>query len=110
MSAVTIYTKLGDYQVESHRYGWNEVYQRDVQLSRATTNLEQLDINLAAGSTHSFFIYIDAGMRIKTTANAGQPHGQDDAMVIYSGTAFRREFYNIVGFGQFAGEITYEVA
>ena len=109
ISTVTIYTKIGDYQVESHRYGWDAVYQHDVQLSRSTTYMDGLDINLAAGSTHSFFIYTYAGMRIKTAVNVGQAHGQDDAMIIYSGTAFRREFFNIVGFGQFAGEITYEV-
>lgn len=109
-SAVTIYTKLGDYQVNTRQSGWNIVYQDTVQLSRVNTTLNGLDVEVAAGSTHSFFVYIDAGVRIKTATDAGHPYSQDDAMIIYSGTLFRRKFYNTVGFGQFAGTIKYNMA
>lgn len=110
LSTVTIYTKDGDYKVESSRSGWDIAFQDTLKLSRVTTSLEGLSVTIAAGKTQSFFVYVDAGMRIKTTAKAGQLHNQDDALFIYSGTAFRREFYNVVGSGQFSGTIKYDMA
>ncbi|KAL7509736.1 hypothetical protein ACHAXN_006705 [Cyclotella atomus] len=108
-SEVTIYTKLGDYQVNTRQSGWNIVYKDTIQLSRVGTTMEGLAVEVAAGSTQSFFVYINTGMRITTTASPLQPYSQDDAMIIYSGTLFRREFYNTVGYGQFAGAIKYDM-
>lgn len=107
-SSVTIYTKDGGYQVESHPNEWNVIYRDTLQLSSIATSLEGLDVKVAAGSTKSFFVYVNAGMRIKKTAKSGQLYSQDDAVIIYSGTAFRREFHNVVGTGQFSGIIKYE--
>jgi hypothetical protein len=109
VSAVTIYTRRGNYQVQERRNGWDVVYQDTIRLSKDDTSLEGLYVEIAAGSTQSFFVYVDAGLKIKSTANAGQPHGQDESIILYSGTAFRREFYNQIGYGQLGGAIRYEM-
>jgi hypothetical protein len=109
-SDLRIYTKPGQYQLETSRNGWGVIFDDTVQLDRESTILGGLDVHIGAGSVQSFFVYVDAGMRIKGTATAGEPYDQDDAIVIYSGTAYRREFYNTIGYGQYAGSLKYDVS
>ncbi|KAL3805806.1 hypothetical protein HJC23_007767 [Cyclotella cryptica] len=109
-SAVTIYSHPGTYDIGKDGTGWDLVWQATIRLkNKDTTNLGGFDVTIASGMTQSFFIYVDSGMMIKTTANAGEPFEQDEAIIIYEGTAFRREFHNVVGSGQYGGAIKYDL-
>ena len=110
-SAVTIYTQPGGYDAGKDGTGWDVVWQATLRLkNKDTTSLGGFDVKISSGMTQSFFIYVDAGMMIKKTASAGQPFEQDEAIIIYEGTAFRRKFHNIVASGQYGGAIKYELS